>query len=169
MACATEAPIEISAAEGSIDENIVHWETISRRAGVLQGLDQWRDRISRHQIGINAPRERVWQAIGYEFADVFKLSPGVLESTVTSQGRIGLGTTRNCKLSMMGAELDERITDWRENEHLGIDIYRWLIQTFIPTLLCKKLTSTTALLAVPVSASAVMPSCHECSTSAGLS
>jgi len=74
---------------------------------------------------IDAPRKRVWQAIGHEFADVSKLSPGVLESKITSQDEIGLGTTRHCKLSMMGAELDERITDWQENEYLGIDIYQW--------------------------------------------
>jgi carbon monoxide dehydrogenase subunit G len=76
-------------------------------------------------VVINAPRQRVWQAIGNEFADVFKLSPGVLESEITSQEEIGLGTTRHCKLSVMGAELDERITDWREDEYLGIDIYQW--------------------------------------------
>jgi carbon monoxide dehydrogenase subunit G len=76
-------------------------------------------------VVINAPRQRVWQAIGHEFADVSKLSPGVLESEITSQEEIGLGTTRHCKLSVMGAELDERITDWREDEYLGIDIYQW--------------------------------------------
>ena len=54
MACAAEAPIEFSGSDGSTEDNIVHWETISRKAGVLQGLDQWRDRISRHLASLNA-------------------------------------------------------------------------------------------------------------------
>jgi uncharacterized membrane protein len=98
--------------------------SISNAAALKIGQAASETTIKR-SIVINAPRAQVWQTIGHEFADVCKLSPGVLESKVTSQGGIGLGTTRNCKLSMMGAELDERITDWREDEYLGIDIYQW--------------------------------------------
>ena len=53
MACAAEAPIEFLGSDGSTEDNIVNWETISRKAGVLQGLDQWRDRISRHLASLN--------------------------------------------------------------------------------------------------------------------
>ena len=53
MACAAESPLKVSGAGDSF-ENLVHWETISRKAGVLQGLDQWEERISRYRSSLNA-------------------------------------------------------------------------------------------------------------------
>lgn len=58
-------------------------------------------RISR-SVHIDASAEEVWQAPGEDFGRVSKL---------TSEGAVGVGATRHCKLSMMNATLDERISD----------------------------------------------------------
>ncbi len=54
MACAAESPIKFSDSGETAEGNLVHWETISRKAGVLQGLDQWQERISRHRASLYA-------------------------------------------------------------------------------------------------------------------
>ena len=52
MACVAESPVSFGDGEDSGKGNLVHWETISRKAGVLRGLDQWQERISRHRAGL---------------------------------------------------------------------------------------------------------------------
>jgi hypothetical protein len=77
--------------------------------------------ISR-EIEINASKEKVWNAIA-KFGDICHASPGVLKSHVTSEQQEGVGATRHCDFTMMGATAEEKITAWKEGESLSIEIY----------------------------------------------
>jgi len=83
MACAAETPIRNIGADGSIEEDLVHWETISRKSGVLKGLDQWRERISRHLGSLNA---RIAAAESREEMSISLISG--LKETATSAGSL---------------------------------------------------------------------------------
>ena len=74
------------------------------------------------EIEINAPKEKVWQAIA-KFGDICHASPGVLKSHVTSQQQEGVGATRHCDFAMMGATAEEKVTEWNEGESLKIEVY----------------------------------------------
>jgi carbon monoxide dehydrogenase subunit G len=75
-------------------------------------------------VHIKAPKHKVWEALA-DFGNVSRLSPGIKHSHLTSAGTVGLGSTRHCDLSVMGATLDERIAGWEEGASIDIDIYRW--------------------------------------------
>jgi carbon monoxide dehydrogenase subunit G len=79
--------------------------------------------ISR-EIEINASKADVWKAIS-KFGDICHASPGVLKSRVTSEQQEGVGATRHCDFSMMGASVEERILEWNEGESLKIDVYQF--------------------------------------------
>lgn len=77
--------------------------------------------ISR-EIEINASKEKVWNAIA-KFGDICHGSPTVSQSHVTSEQKDGVGATRHCDFSMMGATAEEKITEWNEGESLSIEVY----------------------------------------------
>ena len=77
----------------------------------------------RANINIDAPAEEVWGAIG-DFGNIYKWNPGVPKSNLTSQSEIGEGTTRHCDLTVPGASIEERITDWQEGSSYTVDIYQ---------------------------------------------
>lgn len=77
--------------------------------------------ISR-EIEINAPKQEVWKVIS-KFGDICNSSPGVERSYVTSKQQEGVGATRHCDLTMNGATLEEKITEWIEGESLKIDVF----------------------------------------------
>jgi ribosome-associated toxin RatA of RatAB toxin-antitoxin module len=78
-------------------------------------------RISR-EIEINASKEDVWNAIA-KFGDISHTSPGVLKSYVTSEQQEGVGATRHCDFTMMGASAEEKVLEWNEGESLKIGVY----------------------------------------------
>lgn len=71
---------------------------------------------------INAPKDKVWKALA-DFGNVMNLSTNVTKSYLTSEKKTGVGTMRHCDLSRMGAQLEERIVDWKERESMTIDIF----------------------------------------------
>ncbi|MFT5512209.1 MAG: ligand-binding SRPBCC domain-containing protein [Bacteroidia bacterium] len=77
--------------------------------------------ISR-EIEVNGSKEEVWKAIA-NFGDICHGSPTILKSHVTSDQRQGVGATRHCDFSMMGATAEERITAWKDGESLSIEVY----------------------------------------------
>ena len=76
----------------------------------------------RATIGIDASTEKVWEAIG-DFGNIYKWNPGVPNSHLTSAPEIGEGTTRHCDLTVPGASIEERVTDWQEGTSYTVDIY----------------------------------------------
>ena len=79
--------------------------------------------ISR-EIEINKPKEDVWNAIA-KFGDICHGSPTVLKSHVTSDQQEGVGATRHCDFTMMGATVEEKIIKWKEGESMSIEIYEF--------------------------------------------
>jgi carbon monoxide dehydrogenase subunit G len=79
--------------------------------------------ISR-KIEINASKTDVWKAIA-NFGEICHASPGVLKSHVTSEQTKGVGATRHCDFSMMGASAEERILEWNEGESMSIGVYEF--------------------------------------------
>lgn len=77
--------------------------------------------ISR-EIEVNGSKEAVWKAIA-KFGDICHGSPTVLKSHVTSEKLEGVGATRHCDFTMMGATAEERITAWDEGKSLSIEVY----------------------------------------------
>lgn len=80
-------------------------------------------KISR-EIEINASKTDVWKAIS-KFGDICHASPGVLKSHVTSEQQEGVGATRHCDFSMMGASAEERVLEWDEGKSLKIGVYEF--------------------------------------------
>ncbi len=76
-------------------------------------------RVTR-QIRIDAPREKVWEALG-DFGNIYKWNPGITRSRLTSEQTKGIGATRRCDLP--SGYVAERIMAWREGQHMVIDIY----------------------------------------------
>ena len=74
------------------------------------------------EIIINETKEKVWDAVA-NFGDICHGSPGVSSSHVTSEQQKGIGATRHCDFTMMGATTEEKITDWNEGESLTIEVY----------------------------------------------
>jgi hypothetical protein len=88
--------------------------------------------ISR-EIEINVSKEKVWKAVA-SIGDICHASPGVLKSHVTSELKEGVGATRHCDFNMMGASVEERVTEWNDGESLKIDIYEFKKMPGIDTM-----------------------------------
>ncbi len=74
------------------------------------------------EIIIDQTKENVWEAVA-KFGDICHGSPGVSSSHITSTQQGGIGATRHCDFTMMGATAEERITEWKEGESLTIEVY----------------------------------------------
>jgi carbon monoxide dehydrogenase subunit G len=79
--------------------------------------------ISR-EIKITKSKEEVWNVIA-NFGDICHGSPGVLKSYVTSDQKDGIGATRHCDFTMMGATVEEKIIEWKDGESLAIEVYEF--------------------------------------------
>ena len=73
------------------------------------------------EIRINAPREKVWDILA-DFGRVVNYNPNISDSHSTSKNSGGSGATRHCDVLPMGS-VEERITDWKEGEGYGIEIF----------------------------------------------
>ncbi len=78
--------------------------------------------IFKREIEINASKEKVWQALA-NFGDICHAHPAVSTSNLTSKQETGLGATRHCNFTMMGATSEERAIEWKEGEYLKIEAY----------------------------------------------
>ncbi len=74
------------------------------------------------EIQIDIPKEKVWQVMA-DFGGVQNYNPNVKKSYATSKANGGLGATRHCDLTMFGASVEERITDWQEGRKYTIEVY----------------------------------------------
>ncbi len=87
----------------------------------------------RATIDIDAPSEKVWEAIG-DFGNIHKWNPSVPTSHLTSDQAVGEGTTRHCDLTVPGASIEERITDWQEGRSYSVEIYQKKRVPFVKNL-----------------------------------
>lgn len=78
--------------------------------------------IITRKVVINAPKQKVWEALA-DFGNVEHLSPNIAKSYLTSDQQNGIGTTRHCDFVSMGAQVEERIVEWKEGESMKIEIY----------------------------------------------
>ena len=72
-------------------------------------------------IEINASKEEVWKAIA-KFGDICHAHPAVAKSFVTSTQQEGIGATRHCDFTMMGASAEERVSAWDTGNYLKIEV-----------------------------------------------
>ncbi|MHA8066383.1 SRPBCC family protein [Aquirufa sp. ROCK2-A2] len=75
------------------------------------------------EIQINQPLEKVWAALA-DFGNICHGHPGVHKSYVTSLQNSGVGATRHCDFTMMGASAEERIIEWNTLENIKIEVYQ---------------------------------------------
>ena len=75
------------------------------------------------EVIIDASKEKVWEVVT-DFGGIYKASPAVLKSYLTTEQKTGVGTERHCDFTMMGASVEERIIEWNEGESIKIDIYK---------------------------------------------
>ena len=67
-------------------------------------------------------KEKVWSVVA-DFGEIYKASPAVTKSYITSDQKTAVGTERHCDFAFMGASVEEKIIEWKEGESLKIDIY----------------------------------------------
>lgn len=72
-------------------------------------------------IEINLPTEKVWNALA-DFGNICHGHPAVSKSFVTSKQKTGIGATRHCDFTMMGASAEERVVDWNEGKNVKIEV-----------------------------------------------
>ncbi|MBP7185001.1 MAG: SRPBCC family protein [Saprospiraceae bacterium] len=77
----------------------------------------------KREIEINQPIEKVWKALA-DFGNICHGHPGVSKSFITSTQKSGVGATRHCDFTMMGASAEERVTEWNEGKNIKIEVYK---------------------------------------------
>jgi uncharacterized protein YndB with AHSA1/START domain len=70
---------------------------------------------------IGAPVETVWAVLN-DFGDIYKWSPGVTASELTSEGAVAEGSTRHCDFAPFGG-VDERIERHEPNQRLTVNLF----------------------------------------------
>ena len=70
---------------------------------------------------IDAPVETIWEVLD-DFGEIARWSPGVKRSALTSEGSVGVGTTRHCDFSPLGG-VNERIDRYLPNERMTVHLY----------------------------------------------
>lgn len=76
----------------------------------------------KRKVIIRASRRKVWDALA-DFGNVQHLSPNIAKSYLTSDVQNGLGATRHCDFTAMGAKVEEKIVGWNEGNSLKIQLY----------------------------------------------
>ncbi len=76
----------------------------------------------KREIEINLPKENVWKALA-DFGNICHGHPAVSKSWITSAQKEGVGATRHCDFTMMGATGEERIIDWNEGKNVKVEVY----------------------------------------------
>lgn len=76
----------------------------------------------KREIEINLPKENVWKALA-DFGNICHGHPSVSKSWITSVQKEGIGATRHCDFTMMGATGEERIIDWNEGKNVNVEVY----------------------------------------------
>jgi carbon monoxide dehydrogenase subunit G len=74
------------------------------------------------EIEIKLPKQKVWDTLS-DFGHICHGHPAVSKSYVTSKQKMGVGATRHCDFTMMGASAEEKVTDWNEGKNIKIEVY----------------------------------------------
>ncbi|MEY3674363.1 MAG: hypothetical protein RJB47_1071 [Pseudomonadota bacterium] len=74
------------------------------------------------EIQIQLPQDKVWAKLA-DFGNICHGHPAVKKSFITSAQKTGVGATRHCDLTMMGATAEERVIEWTEGQSITIEIY----------------------------------------------
>ena len=71
----------------------------------------------KREITINQSTEKVWKALA-DFGNICHGHPAVSKSFITSTQKEGVGATRHCDFTMMGASAEEKVTEWNEGKNI---------------------------------------------------
>jgi hypothetical protein len=74
-------------------------------------------------IKLQLAPEKVWNGIA-DFGNICHGHPSVRKSFIISDEKTGVGATRHCAFTMMGASADEQITEWNELENIKIKVVK---------------------------------------------
>ncbi len=72
------------------------------------------------QISIRADKEHVWEVLA-DIGAIYRWNPGVVDSRLTSDGEVGLGSERYCGLGGKNY-LNETVIEWKQGEGLTMRI-----------------------------------------------
>jgi hypothetical protein len=75
----------------------------------------------KREIEINQSKDKVWKALA-DFGNICHGHPAVSKSFITSKQKQGLGATRHCDFTMMGASAEEKVTEWNEGKNIKIEV-----------------------------------------------
>ncbi len=75
----------------------------------------------KREITINQSTEKVWKALA-DFGNICHGHPAVSKSFITSTQKEGVGATRHCDFTMMGASAEEKVTEWNEGKNIKIEV-----------------------------------------------
>ncbi len=76
--------------------------------------------IFSEQISIRADKDDVWEVLA-DIGSIDRWNPGVVDSRLTSDGEVGLGSERYCGLGGK-TYLKETVTEWKQGEELTMRI-----------------------------------------------
>lgn len=77
--------------------------------------------IIKREITINQSIQNVWKALA-DFGNICHGHPAVSKSYITSTQKLGIGATRHCDFTMMGASAEEKVTEWNEGKNIKIEV-----------------------------------------------
>jgi carbon monoxide dehydrogenase subunit G len=77
--------------------------------------------IIKREIEINQTKDKVWKALA-DFGNICHGHPAVSKSFITSIQKEGVGATRHCDFTMMGASAEEKVTEWNEGKNIKIEV-----------------------------------------------
>ncbi|MCP9768980.1 hypothetical protein EGI22_13755 [Lacihabitans sp. LS3-19] len=75
----------------------------------------------KREIEIDQVKENVWKALA-DFGNICHGHPAVSKSFITSSQKEGIGATRHCDFTMMGASAEEKVTEWNEGKNIKIEV-----------------------------------------------
>lgn len=75
----------------------------------------------RHEIRIEAPVARVWQAIAGDLTAVQHYNETVASARLLGDQRAGVGAARRCELKPQGF-VEERVWEWTPNQAIGLEV-----------------------------------------------
>jgi hypothetical protein len=75
----------------------------------------------RREIEIHQSKENVWKALA-DFGNICHGHPAVSKSFITSIQKEGVGATRHCDFTMMGASAEEKVIEWNEGKNIKIEV-----------------------------------------------
>jgi hypothetical protein len=75
----------------------------------------------KREIEINQSKDNVWKALA-DFGNICHGHPAVSKSFITSAQKEGVGATRHCDFTMMGASAEEKVTEWNDGKNIKIEV-----------------------------------------------